>query len=228
MRSDVINLIGQKFGRWTAVSYAGHCKWLCICACGTRRAVEGKALRKGASRSCGCANHEPRIDLSGKSFGRLVVISYARNGRWLCVCACGTPHEVNGKHLRRGDVQSCGCLARELTSVRSRRHGLTRSPTYRSWEAMKSRCLNRHNVSYKNYGAIGITFFPDWHAFIPFLEYAGERPPGKSLDRANPFGHYWPGNIGWATASEQQRNKRRARARMVKRVPPPDDDDPPF
>lgn len=69
------------------------------------------------------------IDLAGQRFGRLLTIdrapnvpnSLSRYARWNTVCDCGNLHTVSGKGLRRGNVRSCGCLARELASVRGKR-----------------------------------------------------------------------------------------------------------
>jgi hypothetical protein len=63
--------------------------------------------------------------------------------------------------------------------------------------------------------------------FENFLADALERPPGCTLDRANPCGDYVPDNIRWATRSEQARNKR-PRANAVKREPEPPPLDIPF
>ena len=60
------------------------------------------------------------IDLSGKMFGYLQVISIDReksnNGRlyWKCKCRCGREKSILGEHLRRGATKSCGCLHREV------------------------------------------------------------------------------------------------------------------
>ncbi|MCG3237792.1 hypothetical protein JF512_15930, partial [Listeria monocytogenes] len=35
------------------------------------------------------------------------------NAVWECVCVCGNEKEVLAQHLKRGHVQSCGCLAKE-------------------------------------------------------------------------------------------------------------------
>jgi hypothetical protein len=52
-----IDITGQRFGRWTAISYADSV-WTCRCDCGTERRVVGKTLRNGSSKSCGCYNAE--------------------------------------------------------------------------------------------------------------------------------------------------------------------------
>ena len=68
------------------------------------------------------------IDLTGKKFGRLTVLSKVENLRewdiqgnvvpkpttFLCRCDCGTQKEVNASNLKRGLTRSCGCLAREM------------------------------------------------------------------------------------------------------------------
>lgn len=52
----------KKFGRWTVIRFIEKRKsdkyWLCRCECGTEKAVAGKSLRKGDSRSCGCLQKE--------------------------------------------------------------------------------------------------------------------------------------------------------------------------
>lgn len=57
------------------------------------------------------------IDLIGKKFGKLTVVSRAKNidGRcaWLCQCECGNNVIVSSSNLRRGGTKSCGCIRRE-------------------------------------------------------------------------------------------------------------------
>lgn len=57
------------------------------------------------------------IDLTGKRFGRWVVLKKApsRNKQvyWLCQCDCGTIKEVKGQTLREGESISCGCYQKE-------------------------------------------------------------------------------------------------------------------
>ena len=123
--SKLIDLTGQKFGRWQVLSRAmntsdGKAQWLCRCECGTERIVLGKTLRSGKSSSCGCSKiGKGRVDLTNKKFGKLIVIEPApnkSNGRtaWLCQCECGNDIVVGTKELQNGDTQSCGCLREEL------------------------------------------------------------------------------------------------------------------
>lgn len=57
------------------------------------------------------------IDLTGKKFGRLTVKEFVRsengNASWKCVCVCGNEKEVLAHNLKRGYVQSCGCLSED-------------------------------------------------------------------------------------------------------------------
>lgn len=62
-----IDLTGMKFGRLTVIERApentkdGHPRWLCKCECGNTCVVDGKNLRRGDTKSCGCLygqNHE--------------------------------------------------------------------------------------------------------------------------------------------------------------------------
>jgi hypothetical protein len=65
-RSKRLDLTGQRYGRFTVLSFAGIDKhssttWQCQCDCGAIRTVVGSKLRSGRAKSCGC--------LSVESFG---------------------------------------------------------------------------------------------------------------------------------------------------------------
>lgn len=54
--------------------------------------------------------------LTGRRFGRLVVIDEYKKGKWItckCRCDCGTIKEVRKYSLMHGNTTSCGCIRRE-------------------------------------------------------------------------------------------------------------------
>lgn len=140
------DLIGKKFGRLTAIKFDGieHKRdnkgknrdigfWLCKCECGNLKRVARNALISGDTKSCGCLKKEGDvgkhlIDLTGKRFGKLVVLNLERkeirkseNKRtryfWRCKCECGKEIVVDGTHLREGNIRSCEDFIRNSTKT---------------------------------------------------------------------------------------------------------------
>ena len=76
---------------------------------------------------------------------------------------------------------------------------------------MKQRCYNPKDRQYDLYGGRGITVCAEWlESFEAFSRSVGEKPLGMSLDRIDNDKGYAPGNVRWATGSEQLANTRRA------------------
>lgn len=155
------------------------------------------------------------IDLTGRRFGRLVVLgpdgtNHHGSARWRCRCDCGQCRVVVGRYLREGSVRSCGCYRRERITRMNLRHGMWNTPEYRAWRSMKDRCTNTRHRAWPNYGGRGITVCPEWLAsFEAFMAHVGPRPsPGHSLDRIDNDGDYRSGNVRWALLSQQARNRR--------------------
>lgn len=166
------------------------------------------------------------MDLTGKHFGRLLVIEFAgqveygsignKRTMWRCRCSCGKSVVVAAMRLRKGETQSCGCLHREILKTQGVTHGMTRNghkaTEYRIWRGIKNRCYNKNEPAFKNYGARGITVCDRWRdSFENFYADMGPRPSkDMTLDRTNNDLGYSPENCRWATATQQARNSRHA------------------
>lgn len=123
----LIDLTGQRFGKLTVLSRAEDyispkgrhvVRWLCKCDCGKIKKIHGTALRQGLSMSCGCTPSRKADDLSGNIYGKLTVLSRAKNKicgdgtqkvMWNCKCSCGNTVVVAGINLKTGATKSCGC-----------------------------------------------------------------------------------------------------------------------
>lgn len=163
-----------------------------------------------------------RVDLTGKSFTRLTVLRVSHfkgEGKkravfWWCRCVCGKELPIRMNALTSGHAKSCGCLkkeaARKVLEEFIVTHGMSRlgkvQPEYHAYQHAKDRCGNPKNKAFNDYGGRGIKFlFP---SFEKFFEELGVRPKSRSLDRIDNNGHYAPGNVRWATRSQQNKNRR--------------------
>ena len=120
-------LIGQRFGHLTVIEDTGKrlhrsIIWKCKCDCGNEHEVTSNNLNGGQVNSCGkqdCPYHKTFENLKGQRFGKLVAMypTSMKDGShmyWVCQCDCGNQHEVASNHLKRGSVQSCGCISTSI------------------------------------------------------------------------------------------------------------------
>jgi hypothetical protein len=155
------------------------------------------------------------VDLSGKKFGRLLVIglynSDSKYKMWNCVCDCGNYKIVRGTHLTRSLIRSCGCLAKEISrenGIKRGRHLETHTRLWGIWSAMNSRCSDLNN---KYYGGRGIGVCEDWAAsYECFRDWAliNGYSDLLTIDRINNMDGYNPYNCRFTDRITQQNNRR--------------------
>lgn len=166
------------------------------------------------------------IDLTGQKFGRLTVVERAENHvtkggqsktMWLCRCDCGGENSViitSSQNLKSGTTRSCGCMSSKKTiGERSKTHGMTGTPLYLAWEAIKQRCENTNNSEYYRYGAIGRKMCKKWYeSFEAFYDDVSKLPhfgeKGYTLDRIDNTIGYEPNNVRWADKITQANNRK--------------------
>lgn len=150
----------------------------------------------------------------GDVFGRLVVEEIgkqASNRRAFAVCRCSCGSELKAIRfdaLLSGITTSCGCFQREQSTT----HGLTKSPHYKRWGHMISRCTNPSDAAYKDYGGRGIKVCDRWLSVEQFIDdLPAGYTDGVEIDRIDNDGDYEPGNVRWSSAKANSDNRRSAR-----------------
>lgn len=162
-----------------------------------------------------------RIDLTGKRFGRLVVVDYAftkdNKAYWNCICDCGNTCVKKGSNLMYDVTKSCGCLHKEQLQQRNTLSAKWKGSStgdnqrlYHIWCAIRNRCYSEHHVRYDRYGGRGIKVCDEWlNDFYAFEDWSMENgyQDDLTIDRIDFDGDYEPDNCRWITQKEQCNNK---------------------
>lgn len=166
-----------------------------------------------------------KIDLTGRRFGRLTVLTEDGKNKWgnyiwKCKCDCGNIVSVVSGSLIKGYTTSCGCYRYEIQKSTNLKHGdkanHKRARLYNIWASMKERCLCETCNAFPYYGGRGITVCDEWKEYEAFRNWAlsngydENAPHGNcTLDRINNDLGYFPSNCRWVSMKEQANNRRR-------------------
>lgn len=162
-----------------------------------------------------------RKDLTGKKFGYLTVIcdvgrNKSGNILWECKCDCGNKKIVPGGKLTSGRATNCGCMTKSIKSKSASKHGLTaggKPRTFIIWNGMKARCYNEKSISYKSYGARGISICDEWLSFENFHNWAIKNgyEDNLEIDRIDNDKGYSPDNCRWVSSHFNRMHQRNFR-----------------
>lgn len=147
----------------------------------------------------------------GDSFGMLITKLKTDPKNWQCVCECGIEEMVPAQKLVLGRRDRCKACLDKQRIVRGER-SYERGYAFDSYSGAKGRCTNPKDAAWCDYGGRGIKF--KFSSFDEFFDHLGPRPFRKSIDRIDNDGHYEPGNVRWATQTEQARNTRRTKLKV--------------
>jgi len=114
---------------------------------------------------------KPKRDLTkiiGDKYQRFTILEawYAERGeiKVKAICECGVIKTNSLRALVTKRVHSCGCKKIEnLKNTPPRlKHGLTDHPIFILYSGMVSRCYHPKDISYHNYGAVGVEVCQEW------------------------------------------------------------------
>lgn len=116
----LINLTGQRFGRWTVLYQVEPnrwrtTRWLCQCDCGKQSVVVGTSLRSGISYSCGCLRNElakQRFTVHGSRRSRLYKIFHNMKNR------CYNKENPNYHHYGGRGITICEEWMQDFSSFK--------------------------------------------------------------------------------------------------------------
>lgn len=82
MARKATDLSGQRFSHLIVIERAGtsscgHPQWKCRCDCGNTTIVDGRSLKSGVTKSCGCAKSERKKAISSKNVSQ-DLLSFSR------------------------------------------------------------------------------------------------------------------------------------------------------
>ena len=144
--------------------------------------------------------------LIGLRFGKLKICDFvSKNGEYyVCVsCDCGNKKEYKYKGFQVSKPTHCGCNNKNKT------HGMSNTPLYKSWSAMKRRCNYPDELHKKYYKDKGIKYCEEWENFENFKDWALENGyvENYTIERLDNSKGYFPENCTWIPAKDQSKNR---------------------
>lgn len=226
--------IGDKFNRWSITSDVFYKTFpsgskakfvMASCSCGSpEKEVRLASLTSPSapSQSCGCVQKEFASQIRtvieiGSIYSRLTILKSFGPERDTtgtirhkveCLCECGNICISRYDALVEGKTNSCGCYHKDIVTLNSTTHGMSRTAIYSRWQGIKDRCFNPFATGYENYGGRGITVQKEWLEFEGFYQdMAEDFSEEKDIDRIDYNSDYSKENCRWVLRDVGNHNK---------------------
>jgi hypothetical protein len=161
--------------------------------------------------NCGCLRKLQgswkRLNLVGKTFGRLKVIEFAYikfgQSHWRCVCECGNEKIISGGALKNGTIVSCSCYNKQLRYKGTKDISLTYFGKIKQGAVIRNLIFNITIEYIQN-----LLEKQNYKCALSGIEICGSRNPydkicdthkkqTASLDRIDSNKGYIEGNVQW-------------------------------
>lgn len=174
---------------FTSIGNGSKRKVICTCKCGNVRSIGVTRLMSGKTKTCGCDRGHIKYTLTIDEINqkikltplsRLTAIEFSerkffKHGHTqktcLCKCICGKYSIVTVANITSGHTLSCGC--NRLGKLKPRKYSVHNPIIYSCWSCMISRCYDKTNTSYNDYGGRGVIVCERWkNNYQYFLDWA--------------------------------------------------------
>jgi hypothetical protein len=137
-----------------------------------------------------------------KEVDAFILPSGQPNRAFECLCECGNKTKVRWLHLKRGRVNSCGCICKTKKGYSNSIYGILLN-------SMRTRC--KEDIKYNKYYHLkGITICDEWlndiQTFVDFCKNNGYKK-GLQIDRIDNLKGYSPENCRFVTQTENMNNR---------------------
>lgn len=177
------NTLWKPVEDYSNIKYKGRVK--CVCICGKEAFPRVVDLLKGNTSSCRSCAMRLRV--------------------------ANVPAETRVQLAKKASAAAAKAAMERIDPYEEKYGAVEVRKVLSNLAGAKQRCCNPNNNAYMDYGLRGITFdFPSVRIAMEWvMDNLGPRISKElSLDRIDNNKGYEPGNLRWATRSEQARNKR--------------------
>ena len=153
-----------------------------ICICGRKVSINLYGLYRGETKSCGCIKRVSNLSegdyFSGSKWGGYTVTKITDAWNVDILFDTGNTKNVTAGQARSGSILNP--LSKTVMGIGymgegkyQSRYGNTtkKTPQYRAWENMMSRCYYPKASRYEAYGGRGVKVCEEWHNFQNFAHW---------------------------------------------------------